>query len=795
MKLEIKRPLVAMALSYFIALFFSFFCTSLALGILGAFWGVILFCALVGCVIFCKVPRRTVICLLLCVLSSIGGCAAIDLTFQKYDRQLTHFADHTVHITGTVEEVSFEAVYATYYRLHVSEMEEKPCSFYLQVEAPFSAGVAPYQIVSLEGTILPLSSEENAEDTYWMLADQCLGTLTLSSEADQAILGNGKRPFTAVFVDMRNYFEQRFHQFLSNEDATLTSAILLGDREDLDPVLNRDFRRMGISHVLSVSGMHLSIIIGGLISLLELLCLPKHLRYAIAIVFVILFMGIVGFSSSVVRSGIMLILFYIGYFVRGKPDGVTSLFAASFLICVVSPLSAFDIGLQLSVLSTLGLLTMGQLFSNFFKRRFPYHNIFFRIFSLLPTTIANTFSAVVFTVPVIYFQFHELSILSPLSNLLILLPVTLLMYFSPLLLFLGSIPVLGSCFAWVVGLACDLTRYITLLADLPNSLISLRYPFVLPIFLIALFLTVLCFYKFRKWFVPYVGAGTVCLLFAVCLFVFQTARADLPQVRYYHDESGNEALAIGVNDRLCLIDQSTGTYRRLSLSADHALSTWYTEIDTLILTHLHQRYVSSLPRLCQRVYVRTVFLPTPKTKEESDMTQQIIESLSLIRTDVCFFDDTLEPLSEKVHGSATMSGETSALEKNKTVESDAPQTISFENIDIRVVFCGYLNRSVQKQMMVTLTTNQKLLLWLPPAYQENDHADYFQSYIDRADVILFGIHGPKIKEVYTPDLSRNSRNVSIVAAQTAGSMMDPTFSKQFRSHFLKDDPQLLLPLS
>ena len=107
MKLEIKRPLVAMALSYFIALFFSFFCASLALGILGAFWGVILFCALVGCVILCKVPRRTVICLLLCVLSSIGGCAAIDLTFQKYDRQLTHFADQTVHITGTVEEVSF----------------------------------------------------------------------------------------------------------------------------------------------------------------------------------------------------------------------------------------------------------------------------------------------------------------------------------------------------------------------------------------------------------------------------------------------------------------------------------------------------------------------------------------------------------------------------------------------------------------------------------------------------------------------------------------------------------------
>ena len=51
MKLEIKRPLVAMALSYFIALFFSFFCASLALGILGVFWGVILFCALVGCVI------------------------------------------------------------------------------------------------------------------------------------------------------------------------------------------------------------------------------------------------------------------------------------------------------------------------------------------------------------------------------------------------------------------------------------------------------------------------------------------------------------------------------------------------------------------------------------------------------------------------------------------------------------------------------------------------------------------------------------------------------------------------
>ena len=92
------------------------------------------------------------------------------------------------------------------------------------------------------------------------------------------------------------------------ETGGLLGAILLGDRTYLSGQTSLDFSRIGISHVLALSGMHLAILILGIEKLLSLIGISKKARYIITIILTLAYVALTGFSVSVVRAGIMLII-------------------------------------------------------------------------------------------------------------------------------------------------------------------------------------------------------------------------------------------------------------------------------------------------------------------------------------------------------------------------------------------------------------------------------------------------------------------------------------------------------
>lgn len=143
---------------------------------------------------------------------------------------------------------------------------------------------------------------------------------------------------------------------LPKRAAAMLCGMLLGDTEYLGDKTVENFRSTGIAHLLAVSGLHLTLLTTALRKCLLKLKVHPTLSLTVQIAFNLMFMAVTGFSPSVVRAGVMMITVLISKIIFRDPDSLTSLSAAALIICLPNPWAAADIGLQLSVCATLGLL-------------------------------------------------------------------------------------------------------------------------------------------------------------------------------------------------------------------------------------------------------------------------------------------------------------------------------------------------------------------------------------------------------------------------------------------------------
>ncbi len=269
---------------------------------------------------------------------------------------------------------------------------------------------------------------------------------------------------------------------LPPREASLVNAILLGDVSKLDSGLSSDFRTDGVSHILSVSGLHMATIAELLMFLFLFLRLGKRAASVLTAAGVLSFMAVTCFVPPVTRSGLMCLLYLAAPVVSRRADPLNSLCAAALLICLPNPYAAADVGFLLSFSATLGLILASGPIAAFLNGRFD------RIRPLRPLvqgvngTLATSAAATLFTLPIILLNFGTVSIVSPLANLMELVPSTLLIGFgagAAVLNLLLPHSYLAMPFALIAGL---LARYMRLsaawLARIPLASVSASQGFV-----------------------------------------------------------------------------------------------------------------------------------------------------------------------------------------------------------------------------------------------------------------------------------------------------------------------------
>ncbi len=654
----------------------------------------------------------------------------VQLTLRDY-KQFQSDSPRSVAVTGTVVSLSYANDRGAAYVLDVDTMDGERVHGKLRIES-YGGAVAyasPGESVSCHVILGEADARESyAEYRQYNFADGIYAVALPDSDAPFSVTADA-RGFRALCDGIATYCRTQIARFIRGDGSKLTEGIFLGDKQDLPATLKRDFRRVGLSHVLAVSGIHLSILVGGLRKFLEKTGLDKRIRLLLLCGFLVLFMGVTGFSPSILRAGLMWMIGAVSFYFGENTDPVTSLAFAGALICFFDPTTVLDLGFLLSVSATLGIVLLSPPTDAFFARVFaqkPWGTPIKTFLSACGITLAAT----IFTLPVTLFVFGEISLLAPLANLLMNPFATLILTLTPLFILATLLPFgavagfLGGC---VSGTANLLIRLVSALSAIDFAVVGVRYRFLLPLFLLFVLTTVIVCFALRKkaWraMTVYPVYICFCLLFALFTQIHATVTYDrvIIDTAVYKN---NDIVTVVSGGRGMYIDSSDGAYTSAKRAWAQLSSKNITQLDAYVLTHLHAKHSVTLKRLSEEVCIRTLFLPSPETEEETEWYQALCTVAAGADIAVCTY-------------------------------RRGTDGIAFAGASLSFFPYATLARSVQPLLGYTVTaasvpSAERTFTYLSSSAFDALVSDAFAAVRDAVlsdtNVLYLGVHGPLIKE-------------------------------------------------
>jgi competence protein ComEC len=200
-------------------------------------------------------------------------------------------------------------------------------------------------------------------------------TASIKSRIGINILQN-PRPNT--FIPFKNKIKELAETALlgdlpeDNPDNGLLQAFLLGYRGDIDSNTNEAFRKTGLSHYISLSGMHMGIIIGLVWWISKLTGLMKRSRAVICIIAIVIFLIVIPPMAPALRAAIIALMFCLSFFFRRQTNAINTLSLAAIILLLIRPTQLFEAGWQLSFASVLGILLFSDKIKFFFQDKFDY---------------------------------------------------------------------------------------------------------------------------------------------------------------------------------------------------------------------------------------------------------------------------------------------------------------------------------------------------------------------------------------------------------------------------------------
>lgn len=232
---------------------------------------------------------------------------------------------------------------------------------------------------------------------------------------------------TDFFADQRKILDQKVSQFLPSPQAELLSGILLGNKKDLPPQFKLALRDTSTLHIVVVSGQNLTLVAGFLIGLAGIL--TRRVAILLSLGLIVFYTLLTGAQVPVLRAAIMVVMGY-GAQVLGKENiSFWALSLTAGLMVLVNPTWIGDLSFQLSFLATFGVIVVAPIFLEYLKW----------LPKIINQDLAITFAAQLMVIPVIASNFHQLSLVSVITNLLILWTVPFIMIGGGILLLVGTI--------------------------------------------------------------------------------------------------------------------------------------------------------------------------------------------------------------------------------------------------------------------------------------------------------------------------------------------------------------------
>lgn len=211
-------------------------------------------------------------------------------------------------------------------------------------------------------------------------------------------------------------------------------GIILADRTEMDAEMVQDFGKSGLMHFLAISGSHMAIIFWLILIIIKPIFSYKNRKLPIIITLILIWMFaiFIDYGSSVVRSCIMVTMYYMMVILQRKPDLLHSMAVSAFIILIVDTQQLYDVGFQLSYLAVFGIYWLNPIIlEKFRKPKYKLETLFYSIVSI-------SLSAQLATLPLVLYYFHQFSVVSIIANLVVLPFSEVVIIFSIIMVILYS---------------------------------------------------------------------------------------------------------------------------------------------------------------------------------------------------------------------------------------------------------------------------------------------------------------------------------------------------------------------
>ena len=533
--------------------------------------------------------------------------------------------------------------------------------------------------------------------------------------------------------------KQKIDSSMEETQAAIIKGIIFGDSSEIEEEIQENFRISSISHVLAVSGMHVSYLVIGIQLFLKSIIGKRKTRF-ITIVFLIFYMFITGFSPSVVRASMMSILLIGGEVLYRKNDIWTSMAISLFLILIYNPFLIENIGLQFSYIGTMGIMILHKSVFSFLKNikiknkkwkyKFNRKAIFF--ISKIKEILAVTLSAQLAIFPIMIYHFNLFGVYFLISNLLVSVMIGPIIIFSTIFIVFSFIfnPI-SKVICIVLKLLIQKLITISNLAELPFSKLYLSthkiWMILLYYILIITFNFSYCLYTspklnntqvrvrnliaLAKYKIFLNKKKSIIKIFIIILlfFLFQFIPQNL-EINFVDVGQGDCTFIVTPRNKTILIDGGGSSSNEFDVGKStlfpYILDKGYTKIDYIFISHFDQDHVGGILTILQKIKVKKVIIS--KQEENSENYQKFLEIIKekgvsvaivkmgdRVKIENGIYFDILWPTSEQI-------------QENKLNNNSLVMKMYYHNFS--VLFTGDIEEKAEKKILETYKSEKNKLV-------------------------------------------------------------------------------------
>lgn len=242
-----------------------------------------------------------------------------------------------------------------------------------------------------------------------LLTESIHVTATIKDYSIVHVVKGKLNPIDKVKVKFIEKTEKAFDEYLTDRNSSLMKSVILGKSSYLDQSDIERFRQLGLAHILAVSGLHVGLISGILVGLFAYMGIGRRINISTTIILIWLYAYIIGNPPSVIRANIMFTLLLISRIEGEAYDPINTLFFAAFIMLIINPFWAFNIGFQLSFIATFSILYLTPKFRWIF---YPSNSQWIK-------SLTAILAVQIGLLPVQAYYFNRISIIGIIANLLI----------------------------------------------------------------------------------------------------------------------------------------------------------------------------------------------------------------------------------------------------------------------------------------------------------------------------------------------------------------------------------------